>query len=133
MRTMRTKNDYVAELITYDINCLAHYGTPGMKRGVWGGPSKRYQNHAVYARGNPRYARQNTNNKSSNTYEYKYTDKKGNERTVIIDHDKNSKSPLITMLALTALHTAQLNPVGLAFDVKNFTKAAIAMKKESDN
>lgn len=53
---MQKKNDDAFFVITRDLNDLCHYGTVGMKRGVWGGPSKRYQNHAVYARGNPRYA-----------------------------------------------------------------------------
>lgn len=59
---MKTTNSYIA--ITDDLNYLAHYGTRGMKRGVWGGNGKKYQNHAVYARFDKRYKRKPSNNSS---------------------------------------------------------------------
>lgn len=49
------KNDDLIAVINEDFNYLAHYGVPGQKWGVYGGHGRKYQNHAVYARGNPRY------------------------------------------------------------------------------
>lgn len=42
--------------ITNDLNYLAHEGRKGMHWHVWGGPGIRYQNHAVYAKYDKRYA-----------------------------------------------------------------------------
>lgn len=61
------KNDYVA-IISRDFDDLCHYGVTGMKRGVYGGHGRKYQNHAVYARGNPRYKRKPNINNLNDTY-----------------------------------------------------------------
>ena len=44
-------------MINRDFNDLCHYGVRGMKRGVYGGHGRKYQNHAVYARFDKRYKR----------------------------------------------------------------------------
>lgn len=49
-------DDYTANAICSDFNFLAHEGRTGMHWHVWGGPGIRYQNHAVYARYDKRYA-----------------------------------------------------------------------------
>lgn len=53
MQIMKTKNNYIGEIITNDINSLAHYGVQGQKWYV--NQAERYQNHAKYAKGSPRY------------------------------------------------------------------------------
>lgn len=50
----KKKNDDVLFAITRDLNDLCHYGVPGQHPGQHD-ESRRWQNHAVYARGNPRY------------------------------------------------------------------------------
>lgn len=48
------KNDELITAINEDFNYLAHYGLPGQE--WYKNKAERYQNHAKYARGNPRYA-----------------------------------------------------------------------------
>lgn len=50
-----TSHDELIAVINEDFNHLAHYGVPGQHHGQHD-ESRRWQNHAVYARGNPRYA-----------------------------------------------------------------------------